>query len=544
MKRLAFAVVALAFAACRSDQVLPAPSTLIQDARHNGGNAFFFWTPPVVKQQPPTSQVFSKNLSPVIIITNLCTAAVVRTFSGSQVQVSESNYQANWHTAQDNLSDTCTYRMTVKVGTETLGFADVDVVASGRELKNVNTDEFIPLLDDRTLPIKFFIGVGSLCDRPGSDCGEATVFPDRNTVIVTTNGQAGVFVPAGAVSSPITITIESVDERPCFMGLLDPVFPGTPGAVGNSCYDYQTDPPLSEVNEGGRFNKPVVVGICLDAAALDLDHASQDLLQIYQFDLIDGEPQIRALNNVAAPFLRCDPGFDPGFGALPRSGALDLAARGFRSLLQPVAALITPRPLYASSTRMAFDIGSGGETDFFSRFMWALPSDIVINFDVAPNGSAVAPGTRVNTLYARMGVTFSRTNPEGLCAGTGVYANDHGPGGFGSGQNNVTVCPQGVASDFSEARFGAIEATFALPAEQVCVDATPVGDGESGAVAYLEAFSADGESLGRSESHSERVSQRLCVSGSGIAYARFAGKEGGFAIFDDFSVARTLPPIE
>jgi len=207
MKRLAFAVVALAFAACRSDQVLPAPSTLIQDARHNGGNAFFFWTPPVVKQQPPTSQVFSKNLSPVIIITNLCTAAVVRTFSGSQVQVSESNYQANWHTAQDNLSDTCTYRMTVKVGTETLGFADVDVVASGRELKNVNTDEFIPLLDDRTLPIKFFIGVGSLCERPGSDCGEATVFPDRNTVIVTTNGQAGVFVPAGAVSNPITNTI-------------------------------------------------------------------------------------------------------------------------------------------------------------------------------------------------------------------------------------------------------------------------------------------------------------------------------------------------
>jgi hypothetical protein len=543
MKRIGFALCVLAFVACHGDRVLPPPTALIQDALHNGGNAFFFWTPPIVQQQPPASQVFSKNLSPVLTITNLCTDAVVRTFSGSQLQVSDANYQANWRTSDDNLNSACTYRLTVTVASKTLGFADVDVVDNGRELRNVVTDDFIPLLDDRTLPIKFFIGVGALCQRAGSDCGEGVVRPDQNTVIVTTNGRAGVFVPAGAVSSPITITIESSDDRPCFEGLLPPVFPGSSGASGNSCYDYRTDPPLSDISDDGTFNEPVIVGICVDVSAID--HVTQDLLQIHQFDVFGERVQIRALNNVAAPFLRCDPGFDPTFGAR-RSGVMDLAARGLRSLLQPVAALMSPRPLFASSTRMMLDIGTGGETDAFSRFMWALPSDVAINFDVAPEGTAIAPGTRVNALYSRLGVTFTRTNPEGLCAGSGVYANDHGPDGFGSGQNNVTPCPEGIASDFSEAEYGALQATFSLPAVQSCVDATPVGfrGGAPGAQAYIEAFSAAGEFLGRMESTTERVSQRLCVSGTGISYVRFAGMDAGFAIFDNFYVARSLPSIQ
>lgn len=547
MKRIGFAVCVLAFVACHGDRVLPPPTALIQDALHNNGNAFFFWTPPIVKQQPPASQVFSKNLSPVLTITNLCTGAVVRTFSGSQLQVSDANYQANWRTSEDNLNAACTYRLTVTVASKTLGFADVDVVDNGRELKNVNNDDFIPLLDDRTLPIKFFIGVGALCQHAGSDCGEGFVRPDQNTVIVTTNGQAGVFVPAGAVSSPITITIESSDDRPCFEGLLPPVFPGSPGTSGNSCYDYRTDPPLSEINAGGTFNKPVVVGICVDVSAID--HVTQDLLQIFQFDVIGERVQIRALNNVPAPFLRCDPGFDPTFGAR-RSGVMDLAARGLRSLLQPVVALLTPRPLFASSRAVALDVGTGGSTDEFSRFTWALPSGQNINFDLGPDlTSVVAPGTVVNSLYSRVGVVFSRTDPAGLCTGVSVYANDHGPGGFNSGQNNVTPCPEGIASDFSEAEYGAIQATFTLPAVQVCITATALGfrGGVPGAQAYIEAFSATGESLARTESQpstTDRVAERLCVSGTGIGYVRFAGKAAGFAIFDNLDVARSLPPID
>src|SRR5881296_1406341 len=97
----------------------------------------------------------------------------------------------------------------------------------------MNSPVFIPLLADRTLPIHFFIGVGSQCERVDSDCGEGTVQPGQSTTIVTAHGQAGVFIPVGAVDHPVTLIIESADERPCIPGLPEPVFPGNlaPSAI-------------------------------------------------------------------------------------------------------------------------------------------------------------------------------------------------------------------------------------------------------------------------------------------------------------------------
>ena len=549
MKRIGLTVIAVAaIVGCQSDRPFPpGPSAAIQDANHSDGtafgNPFFFWLPPVVNQQSPATQIFSRQLSPVVtitrLLTNLCTSAVIRTFAGADIQTSNADYRVNWQTAQDNLNAACTYRISVTVGTTPLGFADVDVVDNGRELKNVNTNQFIPLLDDRTLPLTFFIGVGALCLRAGSDCGEGTAHAGQNTIIVTTNGQAGVFVPAGALDADVTISIESSDDRPCIPGLLPPVFPGSAGAVGNSCYDFRTDPPLAEVNASGRFNTNVTVAICVDADALALDHATLDLLQIFQFDA-GREPPIRALNNVPAPFLRCDPNFNPAFGSR-RSLFGDLA--------KSFAALISPRPLYARSSRMMFDLGAGGSTDGFSRFEWALPSAVNINFDIGADGSTpVAPGTAVNSLYSRLGVTFSRSNPNGLCAGTGVYANDHGPSGFNSGQNNVTVCPEGIASDFSEDEYGAIVATFTVPQELVCIGATPLGPrgGQTTGTAFIEAIDASGAVLSRVESapsSPSRPQQTICVSGQGIAGVRFAGTGAGFAIFDNLNYVRVQPVI-
>jgi len=542
MKRIGFTVIAVAvIAACQNDRPFPpGPNAQIQDANHNAGNAFFFWLSPVVNQHAPATQVFSRQLSPVVTITNLCTGAVVRTFSGAAISVSNASYHVNWATAQDNLNSACTYRVTVTVGTNLMGYADVDVVDSGRELKNVNTNEFIPLLDDRTLPLQFFIGVGSQCARAGSDCGEGTVHPGQNTVIVSANGQAGVFVPAGAVDNDVTISVESSDERPCIPRLNPPVYPGAPGAVGNACYDFHTDPPLARINESGRFNTNVTIGICPDVIALGLDHATLDLLQIFQFDAGQDSP-IRALNNVPAPFLRCDPGFNPTFGA--RRSLLGEFAKS-------LAALVSPRALYARSNRMMFDLGAGGSTDGFSRFTWALPNAVNINFDIGPDGiSPVKAGTAVNALYSRLGVTFSRTNPNGLCGGSGVYANDHGPSGFNSGQNNVTVCPEGVASDFSETTFGAIVATFTEPQALVCIGATPLSPPIEGtSTAFIEAFDQFGAPVGSrvesAPSSPTPVQQNLCVSGEGIASVRFAGTGVGFAIFDNLSFVREQAPIQ
>ncbi|HKC38065.1 MAG TPA: hypothetical protein VKC15_00840, partial [Gemmatimonadales bacterium] len=165
------------------------------------------------------------------------------------------------------------------------------------------------------------------------------------------------------------------------------------------------------------------------------------------------------------------------------------------------------------------------------------------NFDQAPDLSPILPGAAINSAYSHIGVTFSRTSPVSLCPGTSVYSNDYGrlvSGvlGFHSGQNNISVCPLGLASDFSQYGFGTIKATFVLPAAQACISATPTGYHglfpPPGGVAFIEALDANGNVLSRTESTTQRVQQRLCVAGTGIAAVRFAGKGSAYAMFDNF----------
>ncbi|MGH7519887.1 MAG: hypothetical protein ACREMI_01270 [Gemmatimonadales bacterium] len=532
--RTIVALVVLGAAGChgdRSNSVDVGVSALIQDGNHSDGNAFFFWLPPLLNQQAPATQVFSRQLSPIVTIRNLCTGEVIHTLSGSQVEIDDAQYHVNWRTTDDNLDPACTYRLAVTAGSRQLGVADVDVVDAGRELKNVNTGEYIPLLDDRTLPIKFFIGLGSQCERVDSDCGEGTVQPGASITIVTKHGQAGVFLPAGAVDQAVTIIIESADERPCIAGLPEPVFPGSIGPLGNSCYDFHTNPPLAQVNARGKFNSDVTVGICANVG--DLDHTTRDLLQIFQFHA-GRDPAIFALNNVPAPFLSCDPAYTLSLGSRPSF---------LRSLVKAITAPFVPQPLFARATT-ALDIGTGGSTDEFSRFTWALPSQLDLSFDRGPELQSIAPGAAINSVYARLGVTFSRTSTLGLCPGSGVYANNYGLLGFGSGQNNISVCPLGIASDFSETGFGAIKATFAVPAVEACITATPTGyhiPFVSGGVAFIEARDASGAVVSRTESTTQRVAQQLCVRGDRIAAVRFAGKGSAFAIFDNLRWTRVLP---
>lgn len=261
---------------------------------------------------------------------------------------------------------------------------------------------------------------------------------------------------------------------------------------------------------------------------------TQELLQIFQLH-VGADPAIRALNNVPAPFLTCDPGYP-----LPLGSRRSL----LRSLVRAVTAPFVPRPLFASTTTAALDVGTGGETDMFSRFTWALPSEVALDFDQAPDLRSIAPGAVLNSVYARLGVTFSRTNPLALCPGSGVYANDYGLLGFGSGQNNISVCPLGIASDFSSFEFGAIKATFAIPAVQACITATPTGYHNpllSGGVAFIEALDANGNVVDRTESTTQRVGQQLCVQSERIAAVRFAGQGAAFAIFDNLRWTRVLP---
>ncbi|HWC72691.1 MAG TPA: hypothetical protein VG454_02050 [Gemmatimonadales bacterium] len=531
----ALVLLAIVVGSCHNDRAYaPRPSFLIEDGNHNNGNAFFYWLPPMLKQQPPAGEVFSKQLAPTITITNLCTSAVIRTFAGSAISLGDADYHAVWHTPDDNLDPSCIYRISASVGLQHLGAADVLVVEDGNELKNVDTDEYIPLLDGRTLPISFFVGVGALCDAGVSDCGEAVAQPGVNTTVVTTSGRAGVFIPGDAVSEAVTVTVQSVDNPAggtCIPGLLQQ-YAGTAG-VDNSCYDYFAKPLNGMSDQVGHytFNSNVTVGICPPINALQGPHAVLDLLQIFQFDDLGGGTTLtQSLLNVPAPFLQCDPAFTPSLSS--RRSFLGQVGRA-------LASLIGPRPLYASTTRAVFDLGAGGSADGFSRFTWALPTTGSLNFDQTPDLTAITAGSVVNTAYSHIGVALSRTSGAGLCQGTNVYANSNG------GSNSVSLCPQGIAPAFS-ALSGAIVATFTVPVARVCIDATPVipaflplGTIVSGP--FLEALGSDGSVISRTVGAATQQTQTICVNGT-IAAVRFAGTGSTLARFDNLSFSRIATP--
>jgi len=217
---------------------------------------------------------------------------------------------------------------------------------------------------------------------------------------------------------------------------------------------------------------------------------------------------------------------------------------------------VTPTKAYA------FHLGVGGSTCCFSRIGWVLPAITPINFDAGPNG-AIEAGTAVNTVYsnegvindATVGVTFSRTS-AGQCEGSNVYANDNGPlpggtFGFNSGNNVVTICPEGTASDFSESSGGRIVASFTGTVTQACIQAYVTGfqpGSQPGATGFLEAFDANNVSLGKTTSDPNAFGQNLCVNAAAsatIASVQFAGSGTGFAMFDNMSVrfAQAPPPI-
>jgi hypothetical protein len=522
-------------AACRDQQsvtaVKPGLSADFSDGRSTGGNRHFFFLPPLVSQ-PTFSGVFNPQIQPVVDICQLdltlnpvdCAPGVPHINPGTVMIDAPQQYHVNWDTKQPAIDTSKFYRIGVfgSAGGIRLGFADMDPVANGSGLKNVNTAQYIGLIDGRTLPIKFRIEQGAfLPDFNCTDCVEASV-TSAGATIVTNTGFAGAQFPAGWITSstPVVVTIERqtvTPDAPCIATL----------AAGQrqfeGCYQFKTFP-------RAVFATNVTVGVCANVPP-----PNHDVIQLFSVDTIDGELVTRALPNVPAPFVSCE-----GFAsAAPPGSWRDFASH----LLRRVEALLTPTPAYA------FHLGAGGSTCCFSRIGWALPPGTLINPDVDPGGTAINPGTVINSTYTSLGVTLSRTNVEASqCGGSSIYANDNGPlegGGFGfnSGDNVITICPEGTASDFSEASGGRIVASFSGSATQVCIQAYVTGSQPGsvpGARALLEAFNSDGGRIAADTSQPNAFGENLCVQASGISSVQFAGVQTGFAMFDNLMV--TVPP--
>lgn len=359
MKRAVLAVVAFgALAACQDVQHISAPGRIsadFSDGSGTAGNPHFFFLPPLVST-PAYSGTFNPSVRPVVEICQLtvdafdvplgCNPALPLIIPGIvQVDPANQQYQVNWDTPDVDLlwgAFAPSYRIHVRVapGGSLIGFADIQLVPNGGGLKNVNTGQYVGLVDGRTLPIKFRLESGAFCHT--TDCFEGTVGILGGS-FVTSTGLAGTLFPAGALNQDVLLVIDRLDQQPCVPVDL-PQFKG--------CYRFSADPRPS------LFNLPVTVAMCVDAPGLS--HAQHDRLHIYQSD--PGRP-VQSLLNVPAPFLPCDPSHLIG-SRLP--GTLLELARLLDRMLLPTA-------LHAAH------LGVGGSTSDYSVFGWALPAQLSVN---------------------------------------------------------------------------------------------------------------------------------------------------------------------
>ncbi len=224
--------VALCVAACTDQPTAPAdlsmPSADLVDGAHGtNGNAHFYFLKPLVTPPASFPGTFDPTQAPTVEIcqwdadatTPACVGANVAEFSTTTGSGSEiiridpdvEQYIVDWHTDESNLDATKVYRIRVLIGPYELGHADLDPVTSGRELKNVNTGEYIALKDGRTLPIKFRIEQGAIPDVQPLAAGGLHTCALSSTGATycwgyNQQGELGSGTAGGATASPQTVT--------------------------------------------------------------------------------------------------------------------------------------------------------------------------------------------------------------------------------------------------------------------------------------------------------------------------------------------------
>ena len=216
------------------------PRFEISDAAHISGTPGFYFLPPMVAA-PTFTGTFVSGLTLEVEIcgwTGTACDSLIATFStnpgtgSATVRVDPENeqYVVNWKTSQFGLDTAKTYRIRVLFGSTELGHADVDVVATGRERKSVNTAEFVPVINGQTLPITFRIEDGAIL---------ALALGAMRTWYNTSQGGAGVTdayagLTLSVMAKSHVASWNNFNIR-FYTGCTDHAFPGYPdGSCGGS----------------------------------------------------------------------------------------------------------------------------------------------------------------------------------------------------------------------------------------------------------------------------------------------------------------------
>ena len=351
----------------------------------------------------------------------------------------------HWWPVPQSSSDVF-YRIRVQVGSKELGFLDVETGRTLRELRNVNTGNFIPYLDGFQLLIRFRIEQYALCAVPGvGPCASETVDLANGAVVTSAlpDDQTGsVDIPKEPNGNVHTITVQPCSES------LNPLATDLP--VFGPCVSVIANPPL----DPHELTNLATVTICDIHPDLPpgMDHEQTDRITMLRYD----DPgTVTALPHA--------PGCGSTIGSTPslKGFLLALAHGQLRSAGHQLVDLVSPKPLYAA---MFLHQGGGGLSEGFSDFQFGLPSKMEIvsatDNQVAPAGSTlpINPTVLVTDLEGDP-VEGARVRFDPLssaCAyGTGVDmltdASGHAsvPWTLSAtpGINTRGVCGRGIAGD-------------------------------------------------------------------------------------------------
>lgn len=377
---LAFACTNQGDAGPRTNVVKAKGSQLISDGAHSRGNAHFFFLPPLVPARI-FGGTFDATLTPVVTVcqwaASTCTRIVARfsmtTGTGSEiVRLNPTNqYLVNWHTDQC-IAGPCTlsteglYRIRVTAGLAELGFADVVLVANGAQAKNVDTDQYIALVDGRTLPIKFRIEVGAVAVFPAN--GGSVIMGSSGGALAAADTMA-LSIPVGALATDTEIGVNATTTFPPTTGLVAPVFDLGP--------------------EGTVFALPATLTIKEDPALLPPGDAETDLAiataSADTWEEVDGSVLDPSTHTVSAPILHFS--------------KWSVAVRAASVTVTPNSAALTSGvTLPFGSIQLAATVASAGGSVLTGRTIaWTTSDPLIARVDATGFVIGLSPGTATIT---------------------------------------------------------------------------------------------------------------------------------------------------
>jgi len=338
----------------------------VSDGAHDGNHDFFFLAP-LFKNANASPYfepaAFNPTLRPSVEICELGSPAAdgsrecidgdpITRFEPGDISVSltDEMYQVNWQTDDSNLDVLKLYRIRVLIGTKLLGFADVDPMASGKEIKNVQTGENIPLVDGRTLPIKFRIESGALCpENPAVGDATACVASTINLaqgggIHFAAAGEDFRFdIPPNTVAS---IGGQVVTDLTFGLEVCDGIDIDLP-TVGQ-CLRVSTFFTIPGVGEL-VFSNPLLISMCeLNAEYHSPDETRQEgFITLHQQD---------------GPLVLALPHAEPNCASIGTSPG---ESSGWDWLKSLAMGLVAPKPLYAETVvrrTAVLHVGAGGES--------------------------------------------------------------------------------------------------------------------------------------------------------------------------------------